>query len=112
MAGDAQHEATELVQALTAARGHDARTPIRDRLRALGAQSIPALLDALRHDDSFTRWEAVSLLGELAIPETAECVVAFALGEDEVHARWRSFWAASRFDPARTLPVLLDALHG
>src|SRR5262249_12334921 len=55
---------------------------------------------------------AVSLLGELAVPVTARAVVAFALREDEVHARWRAFWAVTRFERKRTRPALLRALRG
>ena len=35
----------------------------------------------------------------------------FALNEDEVHARWRSFWAVSRFAPRTTVPLLAKALR-
>lgn len=45
------------------------------------------------------------------MPETLERVVEFALTEDEVHARWRSFWAVTRFPSTRTVPLLLDALE-
>jgi HEAT repeat protein len=101
-----------LMRALTQAGGHEARAPLRDRLRALGPAAVPALVEALAHDDPFARWEAVNLLGELAAPATAETVVEFALCEEEVHARWRSFWAVTRFDPAVTTPLLLAALRG
>lgn len=99
-----------LVERLTEADGHEARAPIREQLRAFGPQAAPWLVEHLGHADCFTRWEMVSLLGELAEASTMEAVVAFALAEDEVHARWRSFWAVTRFPPQRTLPLLLDAL--
>lgn len=99
-----------LVDSLTGASGHEARIPIRDALRELGCGHAGALVPHLDHPDCFTRWELVSLLGELAEDETAADVVAFALGEDEVHARWRSFWAVSRFSAETTLPLLRKAL--
>jgi HEAT repeat protein len=108
----ASNDANELVQQLTRAQGHDVRAPIRAQLQALGAEAVPALIRALEHDDCFTRWEAVNLLGELAAPITTERIVAFALAENEVHARWRSFWAVTRFDPLVTIPLLLAALAG
>ncbi len=99
-----------LILRLTAASGHDARKPLRQAIEALGPTIAPALARHLDHPDCFTRWEVVSLLGQFARPETLETVVEFALGEDEVHARWRSFWAVSRFDRNRTVPLLLKAL--
>jgi len=108
---DAQSIAS-LVDALTDAQGHDARKPIRELLGRIAARQPNALADHLTHANCFTRWEVVNVLGELAAPSTLERTVAFALSEDEVHARWRSFWAVSRFDRARTVPLLLEALNG
>jgi HEAT repeat protein len=99
-----------LIGQLTDASGHDARKPLRLAIEQLGAGIAPALSAHLEHTNCFTRWEVVSLLGQIADPDTLERVVEFALGEDEVHARWRSFWAVSRFDRDRTIPMLLKAL--
>jgi HEAT repeat protein len=99
-----------LIGQLTAASGHDARKPLRQAIETLGPGIAPALARHLDHPDCFTRWEVVSLLGQFAQPETLETVVDFALGEHEVHARWRSFWAVSRFDRDHTVPLLLEAL--
>lgn len=101
----------ELVGALIAAEGHEARSACRRRIRALGPAATEDLLQLLEDPDSLTRWEAVNLLGELAVPETLEPLVAFALDEDEVHARWRSFWAVSSFPAEDSLPLLLSALR-
>lgn len=101
-----------LVDALTGAQGHEARKPIRELLGRVGARRPDVLADHLTHGNCFTRWEVVNVLGELAAPSTLERTVEFALNEDEVHARWRSFWAVSRFDRARTVPLLLEALNG
>ena len=100
-----------LIGQLTDASGHDARKPLRLAIEQLGAGIAPALTAHLEHPNCFTRWEVVSLLGQIADPYTLESVVEFALGEDEVHARWRSFWAVSRFDRDRTVPILLNALQ-
>ncbi len=99
-----------LIDDLTRARGHAARKPLRRRIAEIGADVGPALSVHLDHPDCFTRWEVVNLLGELVHPATLAPVVEFALSEDEVHARWRSFWAVSRFDRAESVPLLLEAL--
>ena len=101
-----------LIGALSDAQGHDARKPIREMLTRIAARRPDALAEHLTHANCFTRWEVVNVLGELAAPSTLERTVAFALNEDEVHARWRSFWAVSRFERARTVPLLLEALNG
>jgi HEAT repeat protein len=100
------------VKALVAAIGNEARNPIRRRVLAMGASAVPALVATLDHSDPFARWEAVNLLGEMADSGTAKRVLDFALREDEVHARWRSFWAVTRFDPKQTVPSLLRNLQG
>jgi len=100
-----------LVAALAGANGHDERKPLRASLRAQGAGIAPRLVAHLKHTDCFLRWEMVSLLGEFAHSDTAIDVLAFALGEDEVHARWRSFWAVSCFPSSVLLPTLLGALQ-
>ena len=101
-----------LVAALTEARGHEARKPLRKAILDAARTRSPELTHHLDHEDSLTRWEIVNLLGELRDPRVALNVVRFALDEDEVHARWRAFWAVSRFDRGTTVPLLLDALHG
>jgi HEAT repeat protein len=101
----------DLVADLTAAKGNDARRPIRKALKQACAERSEELADHLEHEDCFTRWEVVNLLGELRDPRAAERVVQFALAENEVHARWRSFWAVTRFDRATVMPLLIAALR-
>lgn len=101
----------DLIADLTAAAGNDARRPIRNAVKKACAEGSEELADHLEHEDCFTRWEIVNLLGELRDPRVAERVVQFALGEDEVHARWRSFWAVTRFDRTTVVPMLIDALR-
>jgi HEAT repeat protein len=109
--GKPTSEADRLIAELTSARGRDARAPIRERLRELGDEALSGLVAALEHPDCFTRWEAVSLIGEAANPSVVATVVEFALTEDEVHARWRSFWAVSRFERSESVPLLHAALR-
>ena len=95
---------------LVEARGHQAKAPLRDRLRTLGAGAIAALLRGLEHPDPFARWEAVNLLGELAPADCRQRLVTYALNETEVHARWRSFWAVARLPRKETIAQLVPAL--
>ena len=103
---------SDLVASLTAADTCRARVRVRTKLEKLGPEAAPYLLAHLEHQDCMTRWEVVNLLGEFAALPTLERLVAFALSEDEVHARWRSFWAVSCFDRRATMPLLLKALGG
>ena len=96
--------------ALVEATGHAARAPLRQRLQHAGSRAVPALLKGLSYSDDFARWEAVNLLGILAPSRALDAVVAFALDEEERHARWRAFWAVTRFDRQRTNRILLEAL--
>jgi HEAT repeat protein len=89
----------------------DRRSELRDRVRALGIKAVRALAEHLEDEDEFARWEAINLLGELAVESTLDVVVGFALRETEVHARWRAFWAVTRFDPGKTVPTLVRALR-
>jgi HEAT repeat protein len=100
----------DLVAALAMGVGGSERAACRVRLRALGTAAAPRLAGHLAHADSLVRWEVVNLLGEFAHPRTLRRVVRFALEESEVHARWRAYWAVSRFDRGRTVPLLVDAL--
>ena len=106
--GDAGR-ARRLVRRLADASGHSERSPLRKQILALGDECVPALVEALSNPAALTRWESVNLLGTLRAPETAELLVEFALSEDEVHARWRAFWAVSRLDPKTTVPRLRAA---
>lgn len=101
-----------LVAMLTEARGHEARKPLRAALLDAARGESSRLAQHLDHEDCLTRWEIVNLLGELRDPKVGPRVVRFALEEDEVHARWRAFWAVSRFDRGITVPLLLQALEG
>lgn len=89
-----------LFRDLNVAVGHEARAPIRGELESLGFLATQALLDGLTSASELTRWEAVNLLGVIAPPDAADAVFSFALEEEDVHARWRAFWAVTCFDRA------------
>jgi HEAT repeat protein len=107
-----QARVRDLIATLTAATPYRTRARIRARLEALGPKAAPYLLAHLDHPDCLTRWEVVNLLGEFTSPRTLPRLVAFALSEEEVHARWRSFWAVSCFERRASVPLLIAALEG
>jgi HEAT repeat protein len=100
----------QLFTALKAAEGHAERAPLRKQLERAGALAVPVLLDGLASADDFTRWEAVNLLGILAPDNALDAVVEYALGENERHAKWRAFWAVSRFNRHKTRLLLHAAV--
>ena len=53
----------------------------------------------------------MNLLGTLRASQSAKSIIEFALTENEVHARWRAFWAVSRLDRMTTLLPLRSALR-
>jgi HEAT repeat protein len=67
---------------------------------------------ALSSERALDRWWAVNQLGATAESANLETVLEFALAERERHAAWRALWALSRFDRARTVPLLLATLEG
>lgn len=87
------------------------RAAIRASLLKPPRVPAPALARALHYPDSFVRWHLINMLGRLADPSTLRRVVKFALEEPELHARWRSYWAVTRFPRERSLPLLLSALR-
>lgn len=105
-------ESSHLLRELDATRDHQKRRRIRQRLSALGPAAAPSLVEALKSQSDFTRWEAINLLGELRVEDTLRAVVQFAVTETERHAAWRALWAVSRFDRQKTIPLLLTELGG
>ena len=106
-----ENEAHQLIRRLCDAATHSTRSLIRREILALGVESVPALSDALSSPIAMSRWESVNLLGAIRAPRSAKPVVEFALAEDEVHARWRAFWAVSRFERQPVLRWLRTALR-
>ena len=109
---DCSEQARSLLGKLERAAGHEAKAGIRKRLRRLASAAEGELVATLSHTNPLMRWEAVNLLGERAFPSVTTDVLEFALRERERHARWRSFWAVSRFPRSDTEPALVRAMRG
>ncbi len=104
--------AARLFRQLTDVAGHRPRAPLRQKLLDLGEAAVPVLAQGLADNDPYVRFEAINLLGELAIPKTLPLILGFALDEYETRARWRAFWAVTRLPEEMTLPKLREALAG
>jgi HEAT repeat protein len=105
-----QQQVNAIISDLKNSDGHNERTKHRERIYSLGAQTAPFLIRFLKDENDFLRWDVISFLGEFAHPDTLEDAVNFALSEKEVHARWRSFWAVTRYDKTKVTTLLLQAL--
>jgi len=111
LAHSLRDKVSRLMNSLEKAKGHDARSKLRKKIYALGPKAAPLLIPYLKSEDDFLRWELVSFLGDFAEPTTMKALINFAINEDEVHARWRSFWAVTRFDKVKSRSILLRQLH-
>ena len=100
-----------IISDLTHSANHEERSVHRERIYSLGKQVAPALIPYLNDENDFLRWDVISFLGEFAHPDTLESAVNFALSEKEVHARWRSFWAVTRYDKNIIKEKLLKTLE-
>ncbi len=100
----------KIIANLKQARNHEERSSVREQVYELGSACAPGLIPHLNDKDDFVRWDVVSFLGEFAHADTLDAVVQFAISEREVHARWRSFWAVTRFDREKVTNKLLHAL--
>ncbi len=79
-------------------------------VREMGVKAYQLLAMMSEHSDGNVRWYAADLLGELAGPEGVEPIAKLVLTDDDVHARWRAIWAASRVKN-KILPILREALN-
>lgn len=95
-----------LISQLEKAQTHEEKKVIRNKLEQMGAPVAPYLVSHLQSPNEFTRWEIVSFLGEFKDVSTMIPLIKFAINENEVHARWRSFWAVSRFSSEGAGPIL------
>lgn len=105
-----QQQVNAILSDLRKSGNHKERSTHRERIYSLGKQAAPALIPYLNDPDDFLRWDVISFLGEFAHPDTLDAAVNFALSEKEVHARWRSFWAVTRYEKNRITEILLKAL--
>jgi len=95
-----------LIFELEKAPTHDEKKVIRNEIEEIGAFCAPYLVPHLQSHNEFIRWEIVSFLGEFKDVSTMIPLIEFAINEDEVHARWRSFWAVTRFSSEGARPIL------
>lgn len=105
-----QKEVNSIILDLKKSNDHNERSKHRERIYSLGNQAAPALIPYLSDKDDFLRWDVISFLGEFAHRDTLDAAINFALSEKEVHARWRSFWAVTRYDKKKITGLLLEAL--
>lgn len=105
-----RQQVNTIISDLRKSGNHEERSKHREQIYSLGKQVAPALLPYLNDKDDFLRWDIISFLGEFAHPDTLEAAVNFALSEKEVHARWRSFWAVTRYNKNKITALLLEAL--
>lgn len=96
----------KLISQLEKAQTHEKKKVIRKKVEQIGAPAATYLVSHLKSPNEFTRWEIVSFLGEFKDVSTMIPLIKFAINEDEVHARWRSFWAVSRFGSDGAIPIL------
>jgi len=86
----------------------EARKTSREKLIALGVDALSALIEATYDPDESIRWEAVNMLGSIAVRDPEPSLVAIpallkrAITDDAPHPRWRSLWALSVF-PAEVI---------
>ena len=64
----------------------------RKSLVAMGKPAIPALLEALHHENRQVRWEAAKALGQLADPSAADELVKTLYSEEDFDIRWLAGW--------------------
>jgi HEAT repeat protein len=68
-------------------------------------ESIPALLKALKSPNVYTRWEAVSALGDIRAPETASALTNL-LTDVDTGVRWAAMEALICMGRVSLLPLL------
>lgn len=86
-----------------------ARARARERLVALGARAVPALIEALGHWSDETRDEAVALL--VRIGEPAAAPLRAAMSDPRLYVRYHARMALARTPvPSADRPALRDAL--
>jgi len=106
----ASPEVDELIQMLSG--DSESRKEARERLIELGAEAVPALIEATRDPNPWVRWEAVNALGYIGDPRAIPALVERILKDDNPHPRWRSIWAVQAVDREGTeaVPLLLKGL--
>ncbi|UCF10850.1 MAG: HEAT repeat domain-containing protein, partial [Candidatus Bipolaricaulota bacterium] len=99
---------------------NESRKAGREALIAMGAEAVPALIEACADENDWIRWEAVNALGSIAHADHESALPAIpamtvvALTDDNPHPRWRSLYALACFPQETidgiTVPLLLAGL--
>ncbi len=105
-----RNKVDRLISELEKAPTHEEKKVVRNKIEQLGPPVAPYLVPYLQSQNEFTRWEIVSFLGEFKDVSTMIPLIKFAINEEEVHARWRSFWAVTRFSSEGAGTILLPYL--
>ena len=77
----------------------------RKKLEQLGAQAVPALINALRTGADRTRWQAAMALQNMYVPEAADALIE-ALNDDNQSVRWIACNALIKLRTAAYAPLL------
>jgi HEAT repeat protein len=100
---------TKTLVADLASHNDSVRVKARHSLVAMGKAAVPLLTQALKGENSLTKWEAAKALGEIGDPSTASTLVE-ALEDEEFDVRWLAAEGLSKMN-IKALKPLLQALE-
>ena len=83
------------------------RVKARRSLVAMGGQAVGPLVEALRSNKNWVRWEAAKALGQIADPAATQALVA-ALRDKEFDVRWLAAEGLIRVGPKVAEPLLRE----
>jgi len=82
------------------------RVKARHSLVAMGKAAVPLLTEALKSQNSLTKWEAAKALGEIGDPNTASALVE-ALEDEDFDVRWLAAEGLTKMNINALRPLLL-----
>ena len=82
------------------------RVKARHSLVAMGKAALPLLTEALKSQNSLTKWEAAKALGEIGDPNTASALVE-ALEDEDFDVRWLAAEGLTKMNINALRPLLL-----
>jgi len=82
------------------------RVKARHSLVAMGKAAVPLLTEALKSQNSLTKWEAAKALGEIGDPNTASSLVE-ALEDEDFDVRWLAAEGLTKMNINALRPLLL-----
>ena len=85
------------------------RVKARHSLVAMGKAAVPLLTEALKSENSLTKWEAAKALGEIGDPSSAPTLVE-ALEDEDFDVRWLAAEGLTKMN-INALKPLLQALE-